>query len=377
MTHLDLFSGIGGFALAAQTVWGSDYHCVGFCEIDPFCRQVLRKNFEGVRIYGDIRGLTAERLAADTASVRCDSEFNQGEGVQPRNVPRREIGTSTQSQIDLLTGGFPCQPFSTAGKRKGTEDDRFLWPEMLRVIREVKPRWVLGENVAGIIEMALGQVCSDLESLDYEVQCFVIPACAVNAPHRRDRVWIVAHSKSEHGKRAESVGDRCRQSEVSAGNGDCPSSDTTDLLCDGGNGDERECEQCQEVPQSGNSGGETASSDTCGEGLEGSEDARDIEGSRETSKQRPGEFPESRTFPDWSRDWREVAFESCLRGVDDGLPKRLAVLPNGERISESKWRQEALKCYGNSIVPQVAMEIMRAIKAVDAAEVADDLEEAA
>jgi len=396
MTHLDLFSGIGGFALAAQTVWGSDYHCVGFCEIDSFCQQVLRKNFKGVKIYGDIRGLTAERLArdsegsteqsvgtfcqgtssngtgsvgvvgerderlvADAENVFCDGGNRDGrERKRPEAVS--ELGNGGGERvIDLLTGGFPCQPFSTAGKRKGTEDDRFLWPEMRRVISEVRPRWIVGENVAGIIEMALGQVCAELESLDYEVQCFLIPACAVNAPHRRDRVWIVAHA--DHGRGTElreevsggwgqevsdtepgsrdSGGDCLLGKEQAEGNGDCPSSDTK-RNAEGGayweDGGERV-------------GGRTDQG--VGERNEVGRDSSD-DGSE-------------RQFPDWSRDWREVAFESCVRGVDDGLPRRLVVLPNGKRITESKWRQEALKCYGNSIVPQVAMEIMMAIKAID------------
>ena len=351
MTHLDLFSGIGGFALAAQTVWGSDYHCVGFCEIDPFCQQVLSKNFPGVQIYGDIRTLSAERLAADTESGNAE-RFGVGDSRRERTVsPQDGFGLRTEPSgrctVDLLTGGFPCQPFSTAGKRKGTEDDRFLWPEMLRVIREVKPRWVIGENVAGIIEMALGQVCAELESLGYEVQCFVIPACAINAPHRRDRVWIVGHL-------ADATSDRCIRE---------------------GKGAEAE-EGLQPRPESAGElegrfeGCDCPSSDTEGTRLEG----RGWNGCGQTDA-RPGQG--DRVFPDWSRDWREVAFESCLRGVDDGLPKRLAVLPNGERISESRWRQNALKAYGNAIVPQVAMEIMRAIKAVDVAEVAEGLEGAA
>src|SRR5664280_1013340 len=323
MNHLDLFSGIGGFALAAQTVWGSDYHCVGFCEIDSFCQQVLRKNFEGVKIYGDIRGLTAEQLAGDSEGKSSNSVSSVSEWGSNGTGGIRDV---RPFRIDLLTGGFPCQPFSTAGKRKGTQDDRFLWPEMLRVIREVKPRWVIGENVAGIIEMALGQVCADLEGLDYEVQPFVIPACAVNAPHRRDRVWIVGHANGCNG-RGELP--RCGWQGMELEQSDCPSSDT------------------------------------CCERLERCEETRDIGSRRETSEQRPGEHPESRIFPDWNRDWREVAFESCVRGVDDGLPRKVARLPDGSTISESKWRQEALKCYGNSIVPQVAMEIMRGIKAID------------
>lgn len=578
-THLDLFSGIGGFALAAQTVWGKEYECLGFVEIDKFCQAVLQKNFPGVRIYGDIRKLTGKQLqndaaqnsvgvrrilgeageegtdirqqresgagdgnglhlqsnpdgqqadsdaagqglegqtgqviqgrgersasevggfASDTTSERLGGRSENGGGQragvywqdvpQAERIGREELASDTESRqsrqpseperrtdsggtnfsIDLLTGGFPCQPFSTAGKRKGTEDDRFLWPAMFRIISETRPRWVVGENVAGIITLALDQVVAELEGLDYDVQCFVIPACAVDAPHRRDRVWIIAHDKNAVGTGARSeqrqAGDEgriasesgrtgLRQEHGQAGAGgvdatgadaasdtasdrrfwrgqgteteeglqsgsqpsrelesrfegcDCSSSDadwsgsgaserrtdgneqavveewnqpqfescrqcdvvadSTHLFSNGSNGDARECERQQEVPQSGNSRGETSASDTSSKRLEREQDARDAESRGETAEQRLGEFPEGRTFPDWSRDWREVALESCVRGVDDGLPKRVARLPDGSEISESKWRQEALKAYGNSIVPEVAMEIFRAIKAIE------------
>ena len=161
MTHASLFSGIGGFDLAAEWAgWTNAFNC----EIDPFCRKVLKYHFPDAEQYGDIR----------------TTDF-----------------TIWRDRIDVLTGGFPCQPFSLAGKRKGTEDDRYLWPEMLRVIRTVRPRWVVGENVYGIVNwsegMVLDTVCSDLEAAGYEVQPYIISACGVGAPHRRDRCWFVAH----------------------------------------------------------------------------------------------------------------------------------------------------------------------------------------
>lgn len=161
MTHASLFSGIGGFDLAAEWAgWTNAFNC----EIDPFCRKVLKYHFPDAEQYGDIR----------------TTDF-----------------TIWRDRIDVLTGGFPCQPFSLAGKRKGTEDDRYLWPEMLRVIRTVRPRWVVGENVFGIVNwsegMVFDKVCSDLEAAGYEVQPYIIPACGVGAPHRRDRCWFVAH----------------------------------------------------------------------------------------------------------------------------------------------------------------------------------------
>lgn len=160
MTHIDLFSGIGGFALAAH--WAG-FTTEVFCEQEPFCQSILQHHWPAVPIVSDIRDFDGRAYAG----------------------------------ADLLTGGFPCQPFSCAGKRRGEADDRFLWPEMLRVIREVQPTWVVGENVAGIIGMALEGVLSDLEEAGYETQSFVLPACAVNAPHRRNRVWIVAHTHSD------------------------------------------------------------------------------------------------------------------------------------------------------------------------------------
>jgi DNA (cytosine-5)-methyltransferase 1 len=158
---LDLFSGIGGFSLGLER---AGMETVAFCEFDKKARLVLKKHWPNIPIYEDVRELTGERI-------------------------EKAIGT-----IDLICGGFPCQPFSVAGNRKGKDDDRHLWPEYFRLIKEIRPRWVIGENVAGLINMGLDQVLSDLESEDYTAETLVIPACAVNAPHRRDRVWIVAHA---------------------------------------------------------------------------------------------------------------------------------------------------------------------------------------
>jgi len=156
--HLDLFSGIGGFALAAR--WAG-FNTVAFSEIDKYASKVLKRHWPQVPNLGDIRSIRGE-------------EF---------------------SGVSLLTGGFPCQPYSLAGERRGKDDDRALWPEMLRVISEARPHWIVGENVAGFIDMGLESCISDLEGIGYTVAPpFVIPALAVNARHRRDRVWIVANS---------------------------------------------------------------------------------------------------------------------------------------------------------------------------------------
>lgn len=193
--HLDLFSGIGGFALAAQrTGWKT----IGFSEIEPYACKILKRHWPDVPNYGDIKNVTAKTLA-DANQRRCLESVHYGEckaGVGKEQPSRNSSGNrrNSNSLCDLITGGFPCQPFSVAGKRRGSGDDRALWPQMLRVIAESKPRWVLGENVAGIISMELDSVLSDLENIGYSVWPIVIPACAVDAKHRRDRVWIVAHA---------------------------------------------------------------------------------------------------------------------------------------------------------------------------------------
>lgn len=153
-THIDLFSGIGGFAIAAERC---GWKTVAFCEREKFCQRVLRKHWPSVPIIDDIHEL---------------------DGREYRGV-------------SLITGGFPCQPFSQAGQQRGADDDRALWPEMLRVITEARPRFVLGENVAGIINLELDGVLSSLEAEGYSVGAVVVPACAVDARHRRDRVWII------------------------------------------------------------------------------------------------------------------------------------------------------------------------------------------
>ena len=163
LTHLSLFSGIGGLDLAAEM---AGIRTVGQCEYADFQTKILEKHWPDVPRWRDIRTLT-------------------GEGFYEKTGLRT---------VDIVSGGFPCQPFSVAGKRKGKDDDRYLWPEMLRVIHEIKPTWVIGENVPGIVNLALDTVLSDLENEGYEVQPFIIPACGVDAPHKRNRVCILAYS---------------------------------------------------------------------------------------------------------------------------------------------------------------------------------------
>ena len=264
--HIDLFSGIGGFAYAAKQVWGEEYETVCFCDIDRFCQALLKLRFPGVPIYGDI----AELIADTDTGERQKNEISAG-----RNT--------TWNGIDLFTGGFPCQPFSHAGKRRGKDDSRYLWPAMLQVIRNTRPKWVIGENVYGIVSMSDGmvfqQVCLDLEAEGYQVWPVIIPACAVNAPHRRDRVWFIAHNTNQPQLQRRGLSSRIYKEH----------------------------------------------SNTYGSS-------------------------------DWEKPWPEVVTKLC--GVDDGLPAEL----DGLKLSKSKHREERLKSLGNSIVPQVAMKIMEAIK---------------
>ena len=157
MKVLDLFSGIGGFSLGLE--WAG-MSTVAFCERHPYCTTILNKHWPDTPVHNDVRNLDGKDYA---------------------------------DSIDLVAGGFPCQPFSVAGNRRGSDDDRHLWPEMLRIIQEAKPRWVIGENVFGLINMALDDVQADLEREHYEVRKFVLPAVAVDAHHRRDRVFIIAY----------------------------------------------------------------------------------------------------------------------------------------------------------------------------------------
>lgn len=168
MQVIDLFAGIGGFSLAAHKL---GWETICFCEIGDFACKVLKKNFPGIPVHKDIRTLNKEKI--------------------------KSYGWEEEKPT-IITGGFPCQPFSTAGKRSGTKDDRYLWPEMLRIIKEIKPKWIIGENVTGILTMDNGdlfnEICLDLENQGYKVETFVLPAISKGAPHRRDRVWITANT---------------------------------------------------------------------------------------------------------------------------------------------------------------------------------------
>jgi DNA (cytosine-5)-methyltransferase 1 len=306
---------------------------------------VLRKNFgSDSLIYGDIREVTVERVIKDTELARLEGSEKKQQNWESgkRDKMGEGLGATDTIPVDLLTGGFPCQPFSAAGKRKGTSDNRFLWPEMLRIIREFKPTWVIGENVAGLLSMAepigettmgsqadlfgnrtdtkiergrgiLYRIIGELEQISYAVQVFLIPAASVGAPHQRQRIWVVAHSEIERsvgGSKAVCGTQRRQDDEL------LPEPDDADRHA----------------------------ADAEGQGLEG----------RNTT--RNGCARGWDTEYTWADSWLEVATRLCR--VDDGLPAGV----HGLELSKSKHREERLKALGNAIVPQVAMEIMKAIK---------------
>ena len=349
MKHLGLFEGIGGFSLAARWM---GWETLAWCEWNEFGQKVLRHHFPEAEGFGDITKTNFTKYA---------------------------------NRIDILTGGFPCQPYSAAGKRLGKEDDRHLWPEMLRVIREVQPSWVVGENVLGLVNWSGGlvfhEVQANLEAEGYEVFPFVLPACAVNAPHRRDRVWFVAHSnriRHEYSIRKQSQED----SQWREGSGDAIER-TSKIIADTNSiGQVKGCEQYEPNQQGHNIGSNTkgiVANPLCngiGESWEGRQSeqfdtdgierriiadtsSRRISGHRGESKGKQIQTTES--YQDNSKQfgrmgWEEFPTQPPIRSGDDGLSARL------DNITFPKWRNESIKAAGNAIVPQVAFQIFKAIK---------------
>jgi DNA (cytosine-5)-methyltransferase 1 len=319
MRHGSLFSGIGGFDLAAEWMgWENVFHC----EWNEFGRKILKHHFP----------------ESDSFADTTKTDFKKYEGT-----------------IDIISGGFPCQPFSLAGKRKGTEDERYLWHEMLRAIQEIKPKFVIAENVYGIVNIDGGlvfeQVCLDLEAEGYEVQPFIVPACARDAPHRRDRVWIVAYSSSYGGQkntqRQQSKNEEDKKQPKRSHNS--RTSSNTDNVRLQFSEDTREVRRGQ--------------AEVCGEGCK-STNASETNGEERTTSNtkrerrlqvnRDGEprLDNEETSTNW---WQSFPAQSPLCRRDDGFSERL------DCISFPKWRRESIKAYGNAIVPQVAFEIFKAL----------------
>ena len=293
MTHGSLFSGIGGFDLAAEWMgWENIFHC----EWNPFGQKVLKHHFPNSISYNDI----------------AKTDFTLHEG-----------------KIDILTGGFPCQPYSTAGKRQGKSDERHLFPEMLRCIKEIKPRWIIGENVRGLVSwnggLVFNEVYDDLEREGYEVQSFLIPAASVSAPHQRYRIWFAAFNDSnppsirfrENGSREESF---VKTLGAQYGLGKRATANTNDTRAN--------------------------------------EYLRNIKGGEEIDKGQE-EFTQFE-FGEGSchkfNGWEEFPTKSPICGGDDGIPREL------DSITFSKWRNESIKAYGNAIVPQVAHQLFKTIQ---------------
>jgi DNA (cytosine-5)-methyltransferase 1 len=342
-THLDLFSGIGGFALAAR--WAG-FRTVAFCEIEEYpIRNCLNAFWPDTPVFNDIRKL---------------------DGKQFRGV-------------DLLTGGFPCQPYSTAGKRRGSADDRALWPEMFRIIKESKPTWIIGENVAGFASMvewdcilevdgegnAIGKVgdvvcrvgrftatetLEALKSIGYEVIPFRIPACAVDAKHRRDRVWIVGYAGSEQNERNDSTGFQYIASRAGEAISDTESGrcgQEGQLRCDG--------------PKKRITGGSEALADSTESRLHATREG----GARTGRKAKlPGSFGVvSDASSQGLQGQRNVASGTESQFCDAGDVCRWPTEPELGRVAHGIPRRvDRLKGLGNAIVPQVAFEIIKEIR---------------
>lgn len=331
-THLDLFSGIGGFSLAAQR---AGFKTIGFSEVEPYACRVLAERFPGVPNIGDVRKL--------------DSFAGLG-------------------RVTVLTGGYPCQPFSLAGKRGGADDDRHLWPAMREVIDSVRPSWVIGENVFGHVSMGLDSVLSDLESLGYSSQPFIIPACGVDARHKRERVWIVANAGcGRFGREGSREAERSRRGEtVGAGK----------ALADTARVQQGREEQRAERQRAGTGGESVAIPDAdCNAirdkskpvaGREGSavtgHDCANVADAVTTGSEECEEC-DAPAVTDQSGQhtgrtdagWREWLPESGVRRVADGIPDRV----------------DRLKGLGNSIVPQVVEPFFHWIRQIETGEIND------
>ena len=342
MRHGSLFSGIGGFDLAAEWMgWENVFHC----EWMEFPRKVLEYYWPEADSHIDI----------------CKTDFKK-----------------YANTIDILTGGFPCQPFSLAGKRKGTDDERYLWGEMLRAIQEIKPTWVIAENVFGIVNIDGGlvfeQVCLDLEAQGYEVQPFIIPAAAKNAPHRRDRCWFVAKDTNKNGWRSEQwkeKSDKRKQRNSCTGDNEwiySNNGETWNATDTNGYGS-NQCNGNDEVNTSegrinalgnaeqGNVNGNAT--DTKCIRLEHSKEAGNIREGKTKTQRKRSEFTKSfktngSKYP--KQQWYNFPTQSPICGGDDGLPTEL------DGITFPKWRNESIKGYGNAIVPQIAYELFKIIE---------------
>ena len=308
MKVLDLFSGIGGFSLGLEST--GYFKTIAFCEKDKFCQKVLQKNFPNIPIESEVRDVKGEKYAAE-----------------------------------VITGGFPCQPFSVAGKRKGTDDDRYLWDETIRIVAETKPKWFIGENVEGIINiqngMVLRQVQTDLEREGFQVQCLVIPASGIGAWHQRKRTWIIANSNVKGLERQ--FREELQRSGVRFTNS---SKDVLNSkIMRNGRGSGEKCGSKQwNFQQNKQKGGK----------VWGEVERCSKQNLSNTNKQRT-QIPIERQQPSIKmsrgssqKSWWQTQSRIC--GVPDGVSFEL-----------DKDRTNRIKALGNSIVPQIARELGLAI----------------
>ena len=328
MIHGSLFTGLGGFNIASDEIgWETIFNC----EIDKFCQRVLKYYWPDTIIYDDIK----------------KTDFTKYRGT-----------------IDVLSGGPPCQPISVAGKRKGDKDDRWLWPETIRAVREIAPTYCVFENPTGILSMENGRlfkgILTALENEGYEIECFVIPACSTGAPHRRDRVWIIAYStgkRTRKGTRGINIPRKLFQTskwnknkQFNQFNGETQfTPNTPSMGC--GRGTSIGGKISKEIRR--------AESDK----RDKSQDATDTNGSirrkrgvHQTEPQTTERYAGScNSRIDWSKTWDNFPTQSPIRCRDDGFSARL------DNITFPKWRNESIKAYGNAIVPHIAYEIFKAI----------------
>ena len=327
LRHGSLFSGIGGFDLAAEWMgWENVFHC----EWMEFGQKVLKHYWPQAESFSDI----------------TKTDFTKYYGT-----------------VDIITGGFPCQPYSSAGKRKGKEDERHLWPEMLRAIREVSPRFVVGENVRGLTNwnggLVFDEVCAELESLGYQVAPVIIPACGLGAPHKRERIWFVAYAES-FGSTISKLGKSESGQQIQARR-DIDGSESLGVATntngsEHGNYQRANNSEAKKIRRE-NKG--DVFTEFCGNG-----DATDSYSERQTRERKQGIVGKTRErgkkrfeqLGNSKYKWEKFPTQYPVCGGDDGLPTEL------DRITFPKWRNESIKAYGNAIVPQVAYEIFKALE---------------
>jgi DNA (cytosine-5)-methyltransferase 1 len=323
---LDLFSGIGGFSLGLEST--GFFETIAFVEKDEFCQKVLNKNFNNIPIEGDIRNVKGDKYKAD-----------------------------------VVTGGFPCQPFSVAGKRKGTDDDRYLWDETIRVVRECKPIWFIGENVEGLINiqegMVLRQVQNDLEKEGFEVQCIIIPASGIGAWHQRKRIWIIGYNVSNSNARfgiGENQEIQTRGNTSTNGSKDVSNSDSKLRRRWGAIGENRANKIWRFYSKKEEQTRNDIRSKTIG--------CNDIFG-----KQKNLQHTHNERFEELNLSTEPKKSDINNREYDSTTENKtwwqtqsnLCGVPDGVSYGLDKNRANRIKALGNSIVPQIARELGKAI----------------